>query len=90
MTYIIYDLKVKKINYGWTVQKLVGRQYKNSRFFNNLADALIYVLDYQLDRLSKHDKIILDEVEKSKKQIEKYLNDMNIVYEEIKEVFHGR
>lgn len=90
MIYQIYDLRVKKINYGWTVQKLVGSQYKNSRFFSSLAEALIYVLDYQLDRVSRHDKILLDEVKDSKNQLEKYLEEMKVIYDEIKEVFHGR
>ena len=74
MVYQLYNLRVKKVNYGWIVQRLVGKQYKDSRFFNNLSDALIYVLDYQLERLSKHDKIILDQIVDTKIQLEKYVN----------------
>ena len=90
MIYSIYNFQIKKIEYGWIVQKRVGNQWKDNSFFTTLGLAADHVFEQQYQRVSKNDRIDLNDISRIEDQIKKVVDTLESIKEEIFEVFHGK
>ena len=75
--------------YGYTVLKLVGKQRKQIGFFNDLGMAKCYVFEEQLLRIVKGTKVNLDHIARAEKQIDRIIEHMDTIRDEILGVSRG-
>ena len=90
MRFEIYEFKVKNDNYGWVVQKKKGSQWKHLAYHPTLGQAVNEVFERQLQRVTKHDSARIDDIQQYKAQIDRLVERMDSIRDEIMEVFHGK
>ena len=83
MTLTIYNYQIKQDGYGWVAQKRVGNQWKDNSYFSALEQAVEYVFNQQLARTTKHEKIDLIDIQRAKLQVDRIIERMDSICEEI-------